>query len=802
MESLDGFIQASGAVRTESLLAALADRARRSGVPVRASIGTPYVNTIPADQQPAYPGDRQIERRIKSLVRWNAMAMVVRANRDDGRHRRPHLDLRLGRDALRGRLQPLLPRHATPAATATSSTSRATPRPASTRARSSRAGSSERAAAELPPRAARRGGGLSSYPHPWLMPDFWEFPTVSMGLGPIMAIYQARFNRYLRGPRPQADTATRKVWAFLGDGETDEPESLGAITLASREKLDNLIFVINCNLQRLDGPVRGNGQIIQELEAAFRGAGWNVIKVIWGASGIRCSRSDHDGLLVQAHGRDRRRPVPEVHRRVRRLHPRALLGHRPAAARRWSSTCPTTQLQQAAPRRPRSGQGLHRLQGRRRAPRARRRVILARTIKGYGLGEAGEGKNITHQQKKLNEEELRDVPRPLRHPDLRRRRSPTRRSTGPPTTAPRSTYLRERRAALGGSVPQRRVRAEPLRAAAADVVRGVPHRHRRPQGRRRRWCSCACCRSCCATRTIGKLRRADRARRGAHLRHGGALPPGRHLLARRPALRAGRHGHAALLQGSDGRPDSRGGHHRGRLDVVVHRRRHRLRDARRQHDPVLHLLLDVRLPAHRRPDLGRRRHARAAASCSAAPPAARRSPARGCSTRTATATCSPSPCPNLRRLRPGVRLRARRDHRGRHPADVRRRRGHLLLPDRDERAVRACRRCPTASRDGILQGLYLLHAAPTSRRRRRARSCSAAARSCPRRIKAQELLAERYGVAADVWSVDAATASCYRDALACERWNLLHPASRRACPTSRACLADAPRRRSSPRPTT
>ena len=248
------------------------------------------------------------------------------------------------------------------------------------------------------------GGGLSSYPHPWLMPNFWEFPTVSMGLGPIMAIYQARFNRYLedRGLKPKTDA---KVWAFLGDGETDEPESLGAITLASREKLDNLIFVVNCNLQRLDGPVRGNGQIIQELEAIFRGAGWNVIKCIWGSEWDALLEKDHEGLLVKRMGEvvdgEYQKYAVESGAYVRKhfwgAHPRLLEmvkhlsdeqlkkltlgGHDPAkvynAFKRATETkgMPT--------------------------------LVLARTIKGYGVGESGEGKNITHQQKKLNEDEIK-----------------------------------------------------------------------------------------------------------------------------------------------------------------------------------------------------------------------------------------------------------------------------------------------------------------------------------------------------------------------------------------------------------
>ncbi len=319
---------------------------------------TPYVNTIRAEDQTPLPGSQEIERRIKSLVRWNAMAMVVRANRaSDGIG--GHISTYASAATLyevgfnhffRGKSKDgggdiiYFQGHASPGIYARAFLEGRLPVEKLHNFRR-----------ELAP-----GGGLSSYPHPWLMPDFWEFPTVSMGLGPIMSIYQARFNRYLED-RGLKKPSSSKVWAFLGDGETDEPESLGAISLAAREKLDNLIFVINCNLQRLDGPVRGNGQIIQELEAIFRGAGWNVIKVIWGSDWDPLLAADHDGLLVQADGRDRRRAVPEIRGRRRRLHARALLRNRSAAARHGQAPVGRA-AEEAAARRPRSGQGLQRLQ--------------------------------------------------------------------------------------------------------------------------------------------------------------------------------------------------------------------------------------------------------------------------------------------------------------------------------------------------------------------------------------------------------------------------------------------------------
>src|SRR3989337_2968176 len=298
-ESLDYVIEHSGGERVKELLHQLQIRAHKAGISIPFSANTPYINSISREKQPPFQGNRKIERRIKSLIRWNAMAMVVKANKQEsgiGGHISTYASAATlyeigfnhffkGRGESGSGDQIYFQGHASPGIYARAFLEgRLT------------VGQLENFRRELKP-----GGGLSSYPHPWLMPDFWEFPTVSMGLGPITAIYQARFNRYLedRGLKQHSDS---KVWAFLGDGETDEPESLGAITLASREKLDNLIFVINCNLQRLDGPVRGNGSIVQELEAIFRGGGWNVIKVLWGDDWDPVLAKDHDGLLVKRMG--------------------------------------------------------------------------------------------------------------------------------------------------------------------------------------------------------------------------------------------------------------------------------------------------------------------------------------------------------------------------------------------------------------------------------------------------------------------------------------------------------------------
>jgi pyruvate dehydrogenase E1 component len=457
LESLDYVIQSGGPARVARLLNELANHARLHGVKQPFTANTPYINTIAAADQPPFPGSREIERRIKSLVRWNALAMVVKANKQVegiGGHISTYASAATlyevgfnhffkGKgDSHDGDII-YFQGHAAPGIYA-------------------RAFMEGRIGADKLENFRRElngGGGLSSYPHPWLMPDFWEYPTVSMGLGPINAIYQARFMRYLedRGLKTRSDS---KVWAFVGDGETDEPESLGAITLASREKLDNLIFVINCNLQRLDGPVRGNGQIIQELEAAFRGAGWNVIKVIWGSEWDPLLEKDHEGLLVKRMGDtvdgEYQKYAVESGEYVRThfwgVDPRLLdmvkhLSDEQLKKLTLGGHDPTKVYAAYNAAIAHTGQPT---------------VILARTIKGYGIGEAGEGKNITHQQKKLNEDELRAFRTRFGVPigDEQVAEAPFYR---PPDNSPEVTYLLERRKQLGGFVPRRSVEAEPIK---------------------------------------------------------------------------------------------------------------------------------------------------------------------------------------------------------------------------------------------------------------------------------------------------------------------------------------------------
>jgi pyruvate dehydrogenase E1 component len=460
--SLDYVLEHGGPERVKELLQQLQIRAHKAGIEIPFTANTPYINTIPRDKQLPFPGDREIERRIKSLIRWNAMAMVVRANKlasGIGGHISTYASAatlyEIGfNHFFRGKGEDYegdhiyFQGHASPGIYA-------------------RAFLEGRLSSDLLEnfrRELKPNGGLSSYPHPWLMPDFWEFPTVSMGLGPIMAIYQARFNRYLEDRKFKEKTG--KVWAFLGDGETDEPETLGAITLASREKLDNLIFVINCNLQRLDGPVRGNGKIIQELEAIFRGAGWNVIKVIWGSEWDPLLDDDKFGKLVKRMGEivDGQYQKYSVesggytrehffgidddllemtnHLSDEQIRKMKRGGHDPEKVFTAYKAAVTHKGQPT--------------------------VILAKTIKGYGLGESGEGKNISHQQKKLNEEELKEFRTRFGIPisDEEVAKAPFYK---PADDSPEMIYLKKKREELGGPVPSRKTDLRPIKTPPEEI---------------------------------------------------------------------------------------------------------------------------------------------------------------------------------------------------------------------------------------------------------------------------------------------------------------------------------------------
>jgi len=465
VEALDQVLDETGPDRAAYLVERLSERARAAGAELPIHLNTPYVNTIRPDEEVSYPGDRAMERRIKSLIRWNAMAMVVRQNKYDagiGGHISTYASLatllevgfnHFFRASYGDQPGDLIyfQGHASPGVYA----------------RAFLEGRLSEDHLKNFRHELRDSPGLSSYPHPWLMPDFWRFPTVSMGLGPINAIYQARFMRYLENRGVIPPTA-RKVWVFLGDGETDELESMGSLTLASREKLDNLIFVVNCNLQRLDGPVRGNGKIIQELEAAFRGAGWNVIKAIWGEDWDALLERDTTGLLVKRMGeavdgeyqtyvtRDgayiRKNffgKYPELLDLVSHLSDEDLFklhrgGHDP---------CKVYNAFKAAVEFT-----------------GRPTVVLAHTIKGYGLGEAGEGRNITHQQKKLNEAELEHFKSRFEIP-IPDEAARTASFYRPPADSPEMAYMHERRRLLGGYMPSRAVPPSQIEAPPLEYLK-------------------------------------------------------------------------------------------------------------------------------------------------------------------------------------------------------------------------------------------------------------------------------------------------------------------------------------------
>ena len=449
LESLQAVIEREGPERAHYLIEQMVDFTRRSGgyLPYKAT--TAYINTIPAHLGKKHPGDAQLERRIKSLIRWNAMATVVRAGKRGGElggHIASFASAATLYDIgfnhfFRGPEHPgggdlvFIQGHSSPGIYARSFL--------------------EGRITEEQLDSFRQesdGKGLSSYPHPWLMPDYWQLPTVSMGLGPIMAIYQARFLKYLHN-RGIADTSDRKVWCFMGDGESDEPESLGAISLAGREKLDNLIFVINCNLQRLDGPVRGNGKIIQELEGVFRGAGWRVIKVLWGSYWDKLFAKDKDGILRQRMEEAVDGDYQNYKAKGGAYTREHFFGKYPETAEMVA-----TMSDQDIWRLNRGGHDPHKVYAAYASAVAspgQPTVVLAKTVKGYGMGEAGEAQNITHQQKKMDIESIRQFRDrfgvPIPDEDLE---NVPYYHPGPDSEEVK--YMMARREELGGFVPQRR----------------------------------------------------------------------------------------------------------------------------------------------------------------------------------------------------------------------------------------------------------------------------------------------------------------------------------------------------------
>jgi pyruvate dehydrogenase E1 component len=434
-------------------LGQLVERLRRAGLEVPHVVRTPYVNTIPPEEQPEYPGDADLERRIKSYIRWNAMAMVVNANRvSDG------IGGHISTFASSATLYEVGFNHffrgTTPEQPGDMVYFQGHSAPG-VYARAFMEGRLTEAQLHNFRQEMAEGGGLSSYPHPYLMPEFWQFPTVSMGLGPINSIYQARFNRYLKS-RGFLKGAESRVWCFVGDGESDEPESLGAITLASREHLDNLTWVVNCNLQRLDGPVRGNGKIIQELESAFRGAGWNVIKVIWGSDWDTLLAADKTGLL-----RKRMEETIDGESQKYSVEPGSYIRKHFFGKYPPLLELVTKYTDEQLRKLMRGGHDRRKVYAAYKAATEYKggpTVILAQTVKGYGMGEAGEGRNISHQQKKMNEKELREFRARFGVPisDEVIAEAPFYR---PPQDSAETQYLLERRKALGGFLPERKVTA-------------------------------------------------------------------------------------------------------------------------------------------------------------------------------------------------------------------------------------------------------------------------------------------------------------------------------------------------------
>jgi pyruvate dehydrogenase E1 component len=782
IDSLDHVIEHGGPRRAARLLRQLEIHASRHGIKPPFTANTPYVNSIRAEDQPPMPGSNEIERRIKSLVRWNALAMVVRANKHEdgiGGHISTyasaatlyevgfnHFFRGRGESGVEGDII-FFQGHAAPGIYA-------------------RAFLEGRLSAEQLERFRRElapGGGLSSYPHPWLMPDFWEFPTVSMGLGPIQAIYQARFNRYLED-RGLDKMNGRKVWCFLGDGETDEPEALGAITLASRERLDNLIFVINCNLQRLDGPVRGNGQIIQELEAIFRGAGWNVLKVLWGRDWDPLLARDRDGLLarrmgeivdgqyqkyavesgeyVREHfwGADPRLRDMVKHLTDEQLKKMRLGGHDPEKV---YAAFKSAVEHRGAPT-----------------------VILARTIKGYGLGEAGEGKNITHQQKKLNEDELAAFRTRFGVPisDEEVAQAPFYR---PSDLSPEIQYLKERRAALGGPVPRRTVVAPAIKGDTLGEL--FEEFHKGTDGRP-------------VSTTMAFVRMLSKLLRDPEL--GPLVVPIVPDEARTFGMEAlfrqvGIYSHVGQLyepvdvdtllyykEATNGQIFEEGITEAGSLASFI-----AAGTAYATHgvNTIPFFIFYSMFGLQRVGDL----------VWAAGDMRCRGFLLGGTSGRTTLAGeglqhqdgnshVLALPVPNLQAYDPAFAFEiaaliedgTRRMYRDGESIF------YYLTVMNEQYAQPAM---PAGAREGILRGMYKLR--PAAGKGKAKAQLFGSGAILPEVLKAQDLLAERYGVAADVWSVTS-YGQLYRDGNACERWNMLHPGEAPRVPYLTEALGSAP----------
>jgi pyruvate dehydrogenase E1 component len=465
LEALDGVLRHDGHDRAEQLIAELLEQARERGVPLDVGLNTPYINTIPPDREEPFPGDLELEHHIRAIIRWNAIAIVLQANKESselGGHVASYQSAatlyevgfnhfwKAPTDGNPGDLV-YIQGHSSPGIYARSFL--------------------EGRLSEDDLKGFRQEiskGGVGSYPHPWLMPSYWQFPTVSMGLGPLMAIYQARFMKYLAG-RNLAETAGRKVWAFMGDGEMDEPESLGAISLAGREGLDNLVFVVNCNLQRLDGPVRGNGKIIQELESDFRGSGWNVIKVIWGGRWDPLLAADDQGLL-RARMQEAVDGDYQTYKSRNGAYVREHFFGTDPELRRMVEDMTDDEVW-LLNRGGHDAQKVYAAYAAAANHTGQPTVILAKTIKGYGMGASGEGQNIAHQAKKMSDEALYAFRDRFGLP-LTDEQVSERAFYKPADDSREMIYLRERREALGGGLPQRRPTREALQVPELDAFKG------------------------------------------------------------------------------------------------------------------------------------------------------------------------------------------------------------------------------------------------------------------------------------------------------------------------------------------
>ncbi len=472
LEALDQIIDEVGHDRARFLLNRLADRAYMLGVSSPVKLSTPYVNTIPVEDESAYPGDREIEDRVTALIRWNALAMVQRANKYDdgiGGHISTFSSLATISEVafnhfFRGSFGEeagdfvYYQGHASPGVYA----------------RAFLEGRLSEEHLKNFRHELREHPGLSSYPHPWLMPGFWSFPTVSMGLGPINSIYQARFMRYLEN-RNLIPTTDRKIYAFVGDGESDEPETLGSITLASREKLDNLIWVVNCNLQRLDGPVRGNGHIIQELEGIFRGAGWNVLKVLWGEPWDRLLMKDKSGLLLKRMEECVDGEYQKFKAKGGAYVRKEFFGKYPELTELVADM--TDDQIAALPRGGHDSSKVYNAFKRAHETKGMPTVILAKTVKGYGLGTAGEGRNVAHNTKKLKDPELLYVRDRFKLP-LTDEQVQNIEFLRPAADSEEMKYMHARRQALGGYLPSRQPKPITIKAPSletfSDLLAGTP----------------------------------------------------------------------------------------------------------------------------------------------------------------------------------------------------------------------------------------------------------------------------------------------------------------------------------------